>query len=707
MTTFIGATSGANWSRRQAAARSSLVSDSPTLLLAVAGWLVLALAGTGSRAFQYDVWFKYPHPYTQTEPLSFCAPDSQAAAAKAGCQTSVPIFVNTLDSPRTLIPYTVSQLIDFCNLQEAREYEHSQHSEWDDNIRLAPFDVKWLRNDECRVLCNKSYKMGSHADVYRLEELKLALTRDYYHHWFADTLPFSWCYRARECFIGFPVGYSTDARGSPDDERVPIGNFTKPSALFVFNHFDLTFYYESGETKAWSGKFGQQLARITSLRVAPRSIDHEQSQSGNRCAQSAPPLEVPPQLAYGSNASLQLTYSYSVRFVEDQPGASWAQRWRQLERALPASGRAKWVLATAVALLLASSLAAAYAIARTLLADRPLISVNPRDEADSVAWKQLAGDIFREPVAVSLFSVLVGSGCQFVVSVLLSEFFSAFIAFFSTSLLVLIVVLFVIVHGFVGGYAAARLYRTFGGDQWRAICAWVTLLNPLVVFCMLVMARNLLFLYNGSSMALNVGLFGSVFMVAVCFAFSLPSTLAGGHVGFRAAAIEFPCRPTANQRQLRDQQVWKEPLASTALTGLVPLVCFWCVEAYPFYDSGGYVITVITIVIVINLSVAHCYYHLARYDYRWWWRSYLACGLAAIYYFVHCLVYIFANLYVDNFANALLYMASPFFISLALFILTGTIGFLVTFGFVWQAYASLNCSPDMNYAMFQKSGQLE
>lgn len=711
---------------------------------------LLQLTATTSNAFQYDIWFKYPHPYTQTDPITYC-PDSLAGPASSAsapsnrqqCQSTLPLYVNTLDSPKTLIPYTITQLLDFCPLAEAREYDHSQHTEWDDNIRLAPFEIKFGRNEECKILCKKSYKLNAANDLYRIEELKLGLTRDYYHHWFTDTFPLSWCYRqsppgssngpmpglnsntrGKECFIGFPIGYSTDERGLPEDERVPIGNFTKPNTLFLFNHFEFTIFYESGEGKAWAGKAGAQAGRITAVRVNPRSINHElatsiltpgtpvtngqqAAPSINKCSYSQPPLEIPQPHSYMRNESLHISYSYSVRFVEDESSASWGQRWQRLEATLPGTSKGKWIVLFAVVMLLATGAPAAYSVARTIFSDHVLLYVNPRDEMDEAAWKLLAGDIFREPLHIGLFSVLVGSGCQFIASVVLSELFSTFISFFSTTLLVIVVVLFVVIHGFVGGYAAIRLYRTFGGEQWRLICVFVTMLNPLVIFCMLVMSRNLLLLYNGSLMALNVGLFGSIFMASICFAFSLPSALAGGNIAFKMSSIEFPVRPTANQRELPEQLIWKQPLFTTLAVAFIPLFCFWSVESYPFYDSGGYIITVITILIVICLSISHCYYHLTQYDYRWWWRSYLACGMAAGYYFLHCVYYIFSNLFVDSFSNALLYLSFAFFICIALFLLTGTIGFIVTFAFLWQTYSRTNASPDMNYAMFQKSTQIE
>lgn len=719
---------------------------------------VCIFACCSTHCFQYDIWFKYPHPYTQTVPITYCSPEAAAASQQTGasqqqqqqqqCTSQVPVFVNTLDSPKTLIPYALTQLVDFCKLKDAKEFEQSSHTEWDDSIKLAPFDIKFLRNEECKILCKKSYKLNAHADLYRLEELKLGLTRDYYHHWFADTLPFSWCYRTlspkasqqqqvrqpigglssqltalnsntagKECFIGFPIGYSTDERGLPEDERVPIANFTKPNALFLFNHFDFTIFYESGDGKPWAGRAGSQAGRITALRISPRSIDHaaqvagiqsqQQPQSaGGSCEPSQLPMEIPASFQYGLNVSISLSYSYSVRFVEDDASASWTQRWQRLEATLPGTWRGKWVLAIIITTLLLTGSCAAYAIARTLFADRKLVFINTDllESPSDAPWRQLSGDIFREPPFVGLFCVFVGAGCQFLALVVLSELFAVFIALFSTSILFAIIVLFVVLYGFIGGYFGTKLYRTFGGDDWKLLCCFITALNPLVIFCMFVASRNLLLLYNGSLMAMSIDLFASLFVVLICFAVSLPTTLVGGSVAFRSSSFEFPARPTANKRQLPDGLAWKRsPLHTTLVLGLIPLMCIWCVELYPFYDSGGYIISLLTITIVACLSVAHCYLHLSQFDYRWWWRSYMVCGSAAIYFFLHSVYYIFNNLFVDTLTNAILYVSFSFFMALAIFLFTGTISFLVTFAFLWQIYARANASPDMNYAMFQKA----
>lgn len=71
-------------------------------------------------ALQYDIWFKYPHPYTKVDPVQYCKED----IATPDCRSQMPVYTNTLDSEKTLIPYTYNQF-DFCPSVEANTYEYS------------------------------------------------------------------------------------------------------------------------------------------------------------------------------------------------------------------------------------------------------------------------------------------------------------------------------------------------------------------------------------------------------------------------------------------------------------------------------------------------------------------------------------------------------------------------------------------------------
>jgi len=648
-------------------------------------------------ALQYDIWFKYPHPYTKVDPVQYCKED----IATPDCRSQMPVYTNTLDSEKTLIPYTYNQF-DFCPSVEANTYEYSARTEWDDHIRLSSFDIKFLRNEDCKLLCKKEYRMMSHIDLYRLEELRLGLSRQYYHHWFTDNFPTSWCFKQNplQCFIGFPMGFATDERGQPEDRRIKLTNSSayKPNAVYIFNHFDFTIIYESGVGKEWGGgPSADKMGRITAIRVSPRSITHNTT-GANKCGADLAPMEIPPYYHYGQNLTLRIYYSYSIKFVQDE-SMKWEQRWKYLESTLPGTASGRITLILAILLLFALAAPTAYSFIRTFFSDRRLGLLN---QSDSATWKLIANDVFREPSQPQLFSILVGAGTQYIVCIILSEILSIFMYLTSTTFFVLIVLFFVAMLGFCGGYVAVRLYKTFGGATWKKNCFLVGLLNPVVVISCLFVSRNLLLLFQGSLIALPVGPIGALFILALVYGLCLPSTFAGGHFANRNPSIEFPVRPTANPREIPLQPLYFHPAVGVVVSGLIPFLSFLFVESYPFYDNGGWIITCIAVLICLQTAISTTYFFLAREEHRWWWITFASSGFGAVYYLVHSLIYISTTLILDGFMTTFLYFSFAFFLCLALFLLTSTLGFMAGFFFVWRIYSQAQPSPDMNYAVFHK-----
>ena len=113
---------------------------------------------------------------------------------------------------------------------------------------------------------------------------------------------------------------------------------------------------------------------------------------------------------------------------------------------------------------------------RTLYRDLQRYNRIPTDEEkaeeqEESGWKLVHADVFRAPPASMLFSVMVGTGVQCFGSAMGILTFSA-LGFLSPanrgSLLTALVVVFVIM-GMVGGYHAARMYKTFKGTAWQCV----------------------------------------------------------------------------------------------------------------------------------------------------------------------------------------------------------------------------------------------
>lgn len=369
--------------------------------------ILIPLFGDNSDAIQYNIWFKYPQPYSPAEPITYCKENTTDTSGQQNCSAQIPVYVNTLDSERTYIPYSYNQF-DFCPAIEGFEYSESDLIEWDDRIFRTTYDVKFLRNEQCRLLCKRPYDLSRIFDIHRISVLKMLMNKQYYQHLFADNLPFQWCYSQNplECFVGVPVGYYVDSRGNPSDRRIKKRSDTKPDTFYLFNHLDLTFTYESGTAKSWGDNLGEKVGRITGLKIRPRSIKHEKNNFKN-CALDSPLLEIPSSLNYSSVFTVY--HSYSVTFIRDDMVSS-GDRWHRLLSTLSESNTGKWFIITAILLVLLLSGPFVFVLSRTVLTKHELfgwMKSKPLSNPNS-GWQAIANDVFRSPKYPLLFSSLIG-----------------------------------------------------------------------------------------------------------------------------------------------------------------------------------------------------------------------------------------------------------------------------------------------------------
>jgi transmembrane 9 superfamily protein 2/4 len=362
-------------------------------------------------AIKYNIWFKYPQPYNPSEPYTYCkenvTENATTTTSTQNCSSQIPIYVNTLDSEKTYIPYSYSQF-DFCPSIEGFEYSESDLVEWDDKIFRTAYDIKFMRNEQCRLLCKRPYDLSRIFDIHRITVMKMLMNKQYYQHFFADNFPMSWCFNQNplECFVGSPVGYYVDSHGNPNDPRIKKRSDTKPDTFYLFNHIDFTFYYESGTAKSWGDNLGDKVGRITAIKVKPRSIKHEKSNFKN-CALDSPLLEIPNSINYSS--AFTVYHSYSVTFIRDDT-TSATERWDNLLSSLPESGRGKWFIMTALLLLISFAVPFVFVLSRTLLTKHELfgwMNSKPLSNPNS-GWQAIANDVFRGPKYPMIFSALIG-----------------------------------------------------------------------------------------------------------------------------------------------------------------------------------------------------------------------------------------------------------------------------------------------------------
>ena len=312
------------------------------------------------------------------------------------------------------------------------------------------------------------------------------------------------------------------------------------------------------------------------------------------------------------------------------------------------------------------------------------------EEQEESGWKLVHADVFRAPPASMLFSVMVGTGVQCFGSAMGILTFSA-LGFLSPanrgSLLTALVVVFVIM-GMVGGYHAARMYKTFKGTAWQCVTLLTAFGFPGVLFGFFFILN--LFVWGEASTA-AVPFPTMLAVMALWFGVSVPLTFFGAFLGFRRSAYEYPVRTADIPRQIPPQSWYMNPLIVTLIGGMLPfgavfvelffiLTSIWLDQYY--YVFGFLLIVVIVLLITCaEITIVLCYFQLCAEDYRWWWQSFHVSGSSAVYVFMYSVYYFYTQLTITNSTATALFYGYTLMISIIFYFVTGIVGFSAMFHF--------------------------
>jgi len=608
----------------------------------------------------------------------------------------VQVYVNRLNSEESVIPYDYSYF-DFCTSQDGdieNPVENLGQVVFGERIMSSPYKISFMEDKKCEEICTKKYDFSNKEDRQRVQKLQKAMNLNYHHHWIVDNMPVTWCYKVvggrTYCARGFPVGCFVDPSGRPKDACVIDRALSQADTYYMFNHLELNISYHSGANEDWGLGMGEAGGRILSVKVSPRSIKH--AATGDRCG-SAEPMALPSKLPQ----SAQVSYTFSVTFTENN-SQRWSSRWDYILDSMPHTNIQWFSILNSLVIVLFLSAMVAMIMLRTLHKD--IARYNQidagEDSQEEYGWKLVHGDVFRPPRYAMLLSVFVGSGVQ-VFSMTLITLVFACLGFLSPAnrgaLMTCALVLYVCL-GTPAGYASARLYKAFHGENWKSNVMLTATLCPGAVFCVFVFL-NIILAVKQSSAAVPFSTL--VALLSLWFLVSLPLTFVGALFGFRKRTLENPVRTNKIPRQIPEQSVYTRPLPSSIFGGILPFGCIfiqlffimnsiWSNQTYYMFGFL-FLVFVILCITCSETTILLCYFHLCAENYHWWWRSYLTSGFTAFYLFLYCGHYFHSKLNISGFVSSLLYFGYTAIMIFLFFLLTGTIGFLSCYWFVRKIYS--------------------
>jgi len=318
---------------------------------------------------------------------------------------TVPLFVNSLTSPETLLPIEYYHL-PFCS-PPTIEYKSENLGEYltANRIENSPYELKFLEHKECAVLCHSVYTQK------QINKFGKMVKEKYRINWILDNLPVS------------SIGDETNELG------FPLGEFDKNIDVIpkLNNHVKIRISYNNIADVTSSDE-----GRIVDFQVIPYSyefvkkniVEGETPDRMDVCDRSAEEhkslymTEAKADDKEAEKATTEVYWTYSVEWIEDNT-REWRTRWDIYFEVGSGSDEVHWFsIVNALLIVLFLSGMVGMILMRSLHRDISRYNRVPTEEErmeerEESGWKLVHADVFRPPTYhPMLFCVMMGTGCQ-------------------------------------------------------------------------------------------------------------------------------------------------------------------------------------------------------------------------------------------------------------------------------------------------------
>lgn len=583
-----------------------------------------------------------------------------------------------------------------------------------DRIQSSPYKLLMKQDMYCEQVCITNLGRSEQHGV-KLNKVVKAIRDGYHHNWIVDNLNAAYKWEDDRRIVvkyidGFPVGLvAPDGMAyihnhvnievmihplySWDKEDYRIVRFTVEP--FSIGH---QFDFFSTEEVADSVHALPAIANITN------PIDSCRSGAQKHTSFDMVKTHIP-QLASG-----KVLFTYDVIWIVN-PDLEWSNRWDvylTMDYLVPAKVHWYSIFNTFTAILLLGAVAAL--MVGRLLSDAlsDVESTTEQDPGATEKSQEAAGhmihtDVFRPPSHPLRFSVCCGTGAQILCTAILIINMSS-LGFLNParrgSLLLGLITVFC-VSGFLGGYVAGRLHKSFGEDQWRPCATYTAVCFPGLVACVFCLV-NILASVSGSTYAAPFGVW--LILAILWLGMLTPLVFAGTYFGFRrektSTGDDSVPGPTTSEPRPKPVQPWYRNRVLTTLGfGIIPFsacyVEFFFIMASLWQGQCYYVfgflflVLLATMVLISELSMMGACVQYRNGDHQWWWRSWTNGGSIVIYMALYAMLFYPLMGIEWSQATSVLYFGYMTAICVGVFLMMGFVGVASSLWFYKKLFATI------------------
>jgi transmembrane 9 superfamily protein 2/4 len=614
--------------------------------------------------------------------LAFYIPGWSIKSYKEGDE--VPLYVNKVTSDTTQLPYAYYDLPFVCGPSKSAHRIGLNLGEVLRGDRIWGSDYKLLENKDmdCMELCTKTVDQAGLQRAYDL------VKSNYVVEWIVDNLPGATAFisvdRTKRYYAsGFPLGSIDDKTGQ----------------AYLNNHATIVVRYRPAPSD-------ENRFVIVGFEVYPKSVSGESKLCPGQSDQFTPYVIDP------TKKTDNIRYTYTVFWREDT-SVTWANRWSLYFSYVSHNEKESqfhW-LSIVNSLVIASLLSILVGVVLIRTLSRDIQAYNKKqdeedldkDVTDDVSgWKLVYADVFRPPVLSSVLASLVGQGMQLIVmSVAVITFACLGVLNPSYRGGLLSYALFIFAFaGIFAGYITSRLNKYIGNEYHWSRSVWLTATLVPAGLMVIALVLNLFVWAEASSSALPFGTVVALFSIWLLI--SCPLVVIGAFIGSHTTAGPPPTRIAAIPRQIPRRGPIVRSLALSVLAGgLLPFAVIFVELASLFkslwQEKSGYyymygfvaLVFVVLVVTVMEMSILTTYFQLNSEDYNWWWRSFMVGTGSAWWIFIYSIYYYATKLQVNGFISGLLFFGYSLMACLVYGLITGAIGFIASYMFVYRIYNAI------------------